>query len=318
MTNRKGMYFTLMTIAFLFIFIFVFMIPGYKLFGERMMATEMRIDSMNDFIKDLERDTERGLYISSYRALMSMEEYIINEGMFLDDVELTFREAVLNGTVNNATTTLMAASTFPDWVQNIKAKSSKLNIGANITINSVGICQTDPWYVAVNANLTFFIRDMAGIASWRINKVITAQVSIIGFEDPLYIVYGLGRLTNLINITPFEGNYTYKINETWYVTNLLSHLENSYYASNQNAPSFLMRFENNLNSSPSGIESLANLIKLNAVGLPINSGSSVVDYHYWNDDPNGDYSVDYMPTWFKLDAGHLAKYEVSGISRPLE
>ncbi len=96
--NKKGMFFTLMTIAFLVVFIFVFIAPGYKRLGEKMVVTEMRIDSMNDFIKDLERDTERGLYISSYRALLALEASIIVSGDFLDDVESSFEATTVGRT----------------------------------------------------------------------------------------------------------------------------------------------------------------------------------------------------------------------------
>lgn len=311
--GKKGMYFTLMTVAFLIIFTFFFMIPSYKRFGERMSSIEMRIDSMNDFIKDLKRDTSRGLYISSYRALMALEGYIIQHGEFLQDFDKGFREAILNGTINNTNITLMLFSTFPNWIENIQGKAIKFNIDANITLHDVYVFQNDPWHVTVSANLTFFIRDITEIASWDINETINASISIIGFEDPLYIVYSYGRTTNIINITPFEGNYAYKINETWNVSNLLIHTEHSYYTPHPDAPSFLMRFENNLESSPYGIESLVNVEELSDLGLEIREGISIVDYHYW-DEASGPYRINFTPSWFRLDDTHRAKYNVTKIS----
>ncbi|MBW2983809.1 hypothetical protein KY361_01735 [Candidatus Woesearchaeota archaeon] len=314
--HKKGMYFTLMTIAFLIIFVFIFMIPGYKRLGEEMMVIEMRVDSMNDFIKDLERDTERGLYISSYRALLALEEYVIINGEFLDDTKSSFKEALLNGTVQGISSSLMMASTFPNWIEKIEGKASRFNIDANITVNNVSVYQDDPWNVKVSAYLIFSIKDATDIASWDREERTETSISIMDFEDPLYIVSSFGRTTNVINKTGFEGNYTYKIGGTWNVTNLLTHLENSYYAANPDAPSFLMRFENDLGSSPYGIESFVDLRKLSDYGLEIYDESSVIDYHYWDGDDNGDYRINFTPSWFKLDAGHLAKYNVTGISYP--
>lgn len=310
------MYFTLMTVAFLVIFVFVFAVPSYTRLSGKMMVTEMRIDSMNDFIKDLQRDTQRGLYISSYRALLTLQEYIIINGEFFNDTASRFMEALLNGTVNKMNSSLMSASTFPHWIKQVQEQALKLNIQANITINEVLLYQNDPWHVNVGANLTFFIKDVTDIASWNREEYIETSISIIDFEDPLYIVNSLGRITNSITQTMFEGNYTYKINDTWNVTNLLTHLENFYYTSNPQAPSFLMRLEGNVSNSPYGIESLVNLLKLGEQGLEINSESSVVDYHYWNCDYNGDYRINFTPSWFKLDNNHLAKYQVTGISYP--
>ena len=314
--SKKGMYFTLITIAFLIIFIFIFMIPSYRRLGEKMMVTEMRVESMNDFLKDLKSDTERGLYISSYRALLALEEYIIINGEFLDDTEASFKEALVNGTVKGINSSLMLASTFPNWVERIEGEASKFNIDANLTINDVKVYQDDPWHVKISANLTFFIKDETDIASWNREDYTETSISIAEFEDPLYIVYSFGRTTNVINITQFEGNYTYKINEIWNVSNLLIHSENSLYTANPDAPSFLMRFEDDLTSSPYGIESLVNLKKLSDYGLEIYDESSIVDYHYWDEDGNGDYRINFTPSWFKLDANHLAKYNVTGISYP--
>ncbi|MBW2974549.1 hypothetical protein KY366_02425 [Candidatus Woesearchaeota archaeon] len=311
--NKKGMFFTLMTTAFLIIFVFIFMVPGYRRFGERMVAIEMRVESMNDFIKDLKRDTSRGLYISSFRALMALEGHIIQEGEFLDDIEKSFREAVLNGTINNTNSTLMLFSTFPDWIENIQGKAEKFNIQANITLHDVYISQDDPWNIKVSGNLTFSIRDITNLASWDMNETINASISIIGFEDPLYIVYTYGRTTNLINKTPFLGNYTYVSGDGWNVSRLLKEVDESYYKPNTNAPDFLMRFENDLGASPNGIESLVNLKKLSDLGLEIDIGNSIVDYCYW-DGVDGPYRVNFTPSWFMLDNAHRAGYNVTGLS----
>jgi len=269
---------------------------------------------MNNFLKNLERDAERGLYISSYRAVMALEEYIIVNGRFLEDFDTFFENALLNGTVNQTNTSLMVGSTFPDWIARIQENALSFNLNVNITINNVTIYQEDPWHVKVRSNLTFFIEDITNIASWKTEEYIVASISILGFEDPLYTVNGLGRVTNIINRTPSDGNYTYKIDDVWNVTNLLAHAENSYYTSNVNAPSFLMRFENDLDSSPYGIESMVNIIKLAERELEMDTESSIIDYHYWVGDGNGDYRINFTPTWFKLDYAHLERYNTTEVS----
>ena len=316
MNSKKGMYFTLMTIIFLFIFLFVFSIPGYKRLGEKMLVTEMRVDSMNDFIKDIQRDTERGLYISSYRALMALEQYIITTGNFLNNTNQTFMEALLNGTVHNVSSSLMVASTFPNWIENIQTKALKFNIIVNITVHNVSIYQDDPWNVKVNSTITLFVRDSTGIASWVRNETIETSILIGQFEDPLYIMNARGRTTQIITQTPFDGNFTFERDGEWNASNLLAHIDGAYYASNPDAPSFLMRFENNSESSSCcGIESMLDLKKLEEVGFQpseINTESSIIDYYYWNAEENAEYMVNISgtPTWVKIDSGHIAKYMV--------
>ena len=74
--NKKSMFFTITAIALISLIVFSLTIyTSYKL-RDKVMVTETRIYSMNSFIDDVEKDIERGLYISGFRALMSMEQYI--------------------------------------------------------------------------------------------------------------------------------------------------------------------------------------------------------------------------------------------------
>ncbi|MFC1768670.1 hypothetical protein ACFLZX_02805 [Nanoarchaeota archaeon] len=307
---KKGMYFTIMTIAFLAIFLFIFMIPSYQPFSKKMNVVEMRVNSMDDFLKDITRDTERALYISSYRGLLALEQEIVSKGEYLDDTETRFKEAILNGTIHNVSSDIMQLSTFQDWIDKIEQESTKFNINTTILVNDIEVYQKDPWNIMVRANITMMLNDTTNIASWLTDREVETSISIISFEDPIYTIASLGRVINKINITPYEGDYVDGQN----VTNFLDHIEKSYYAANPNSPSFLMRLENNMSSSLYGIESLIYIPNLVEQELVINSQSSIVDYHYWNGVSNGDYGINNTPSWVKIDQNHLSKYDLEDVS----
>lgn len=311
--NKKAMYFTIITVVFLIIFTFYFSLAGYKPLSQKMNVVEMRVISMNDFIKDLERDTERGLYISSYRSFLALESYIITNGTFIPDVSSYFTEALFNGTVHNSSSYFMSQSTLPLWVDKIKDEAGSFNINLDIKIGNISISQKDPWHVFVGVNFSYTINDSSGIASWDRKRYIETQLSIIGFEDPLYIIYSYGRMSNTINITPYSI-YAYQINGEWNVSNLLSFIDNSYYQSNPSAPSYLMRLSNELGPSPYGIESMVDLVELSQQGLDINDHSSIIDYHYWDDLSDGEYRINFTPQWVKIDSLSLAFYNLTAIS----
>lgn len=315
--GKKAMYFTIMTIVFLVIFLFFFLKPSYQELSSAMPTVEMRVTGVNNFIKSVERDIERGLYISSFRALLSLESYLIQKGQFLTDADKSFKEALLNGTINGENATLMQSSKLGDWVNSMEKEGEKLNLHLNISIKNIDLYQKDPWHVAVGVNFSLFVNDATGIASWYRLGYKETSIDIVGFEDPLYIVNGLGRMTNAINKTIFENNYTYKINTTWNVTNLLKHIENSLYTSHTDAPSFLMRFENNIAPSQYGIESLVNIKKLSEQDLEVDPTSSIVDYHYWSGAGNGNYRINFTPAWVKIDSAHRVKYNVTAVSYPI-
>jgi hypothetical protein len=312
--NKKGMFFTVIAIAFIVVFIFAFTFNVGSRLTNQMQITESRISSINEFILDLERDTERGLYISSYRALLAVEEYIINQGEFVDDVEVAFEELLINGTINGTSLSLIESSTFTQWTSQVSSEGDNFNLNVNVTPLTVNLVQQDPWNVLVTVNVSYYVEDSAQTSSWNYSKGINTTISIINFEDPLYVVNSLGRLTNTIQTTPYEGNYTYESGGNWYVDNLVAHINQSYYAENTNAPSFLMRLENNLSASENGIESMVNLKKVSDFGLTIDTDASIIDYLYWNDDNNGNYRINDTVSWVRFDLGHLANYDLTAFS----
>ncbi len=306
--NKKSMFFSIIAIALISLIVFSLTIyTSYKL-RDKVMVTETRIYSMNSFIDDVEKDIERGLYISGFRALMSMEQYITDNGIFLNDVDSCFKEAFLNGTINNSQMGLMNESTFINWTQRIKEQAIKLDIIVDFDINDVIIYQESPWATNIAINVSLDVEDLKKTASWQRPLYITTNISIQEFEDPLYVINSYGRVTNIIiktNITDFIVN-----NET---TNLKIHVNNSYYIESNTAPSFLMRLEGNLSNSIYGIESLVNLEEFQAQEVPIRD-RSVVDYIYFGDQTTTNYKIKYMPSWFKLDEGHLETYDCGDLT----
>ena len=96
------------------------------------------------------------------------------------------------------------------------------------------------------------------------------------------------------------------------ISNLSSHLKNSFYIASTNAPSFLDRLEGRIVASDYGIESLVNLDELAKQGISVKQ-KSVIDYIYFSEAsgegcrvlPSG------MPSWFRLDNAHLVSYGVT-------
>lgn len=132
-----------------------------------------------------------------------------------------------------------------------------LHLQTDIDIISIYVNQTDlsgPWSVQVEANYTLDVD--AGIASWHTTKSVTATFSIIGMWDLYYLTNTVSRpggpLTNRINKTNISH---------WNLENLKTHLqeedEKKTYKFEPQAPSFLMRLQNIVDSSDCcGIESI--------------------------------------------------------------
>lgn len=311
--SKKAMFFTLLTISVLAIYIFYFSTHNFGRESAKKEVVEKRILSIDDFLNDVKRDLSRGLYVSGYRSLLALNEHMITHNTFIDDVESRMKEGIINGTINSTTSNVLLGSTFPNWMQKISYQGDKIKVSIDMELLDVNVYQKDPWFVTVGANVSFFVYDELETASFNQVDYVESDISIIGFEDPLYIIHGAGRLTNLINKTPFENNFTFEEDNEWNISHLLDHTYKGYYSSNSDAPNFLQRFEEDFAPSENGIESLVNLAKFSSQGLRVYD-NSIVDHDYFQNASTTNYRVNETPPWFKLSSDHRANYMVMGLS----
>ena len=309
LSNKKAVFYTATAIILVIILLLAFNVLEAKKDVNRNDVTLARVKTMDNFVKNMDNDLKRAINIACIRATLSLEERIAKQGTYLTNAETAYAEAMMNGTINGTALELMQDSTFPLWVSKIQAEAAKTGIQANFQVHSIQVYQDDPWHVKGKINITINVTDSRNTSSWIEQKEIIASTSIIGLEDPLYALNTYGRVPNVINMTSYEGDYVSGSN----VGNLLIHLNNSYYAANTDAPSFLMRFQNNLSTSPFGIESMINLDKLQKQGLSIQS-KTAIDYLYWGSASTTNYRVNGTPSWYYIDSGHTAKYQVTGLT----
>jgi len=295
MSKKKAIFYTSAAIALTIVVILTYSAYNTYRLNDKMDVIQTRIETVNFFIKDVEKDINKGAYIAGFRTLLSFNQFIETNGSFLDNANARFKESFLNGTINQQPLSLMQGSTFTDWANKISAAADKVGIQFNFIINDVKLNQSSPWSVDIGLNISFDIRDKRNTSYWVRNRYLTNSVSIIGFEDPLYVVNSKGRVTNTIritNITNFVANGD--------VTNLLIHVNNSFYISHNDSPSFLMRLEGNLGNSSMGIESLVNLNKFQQQGLALKDRSAV-DFIYFGTKSTTNFRINNTPEWFKID-----------------
>ena len=316
--NKKAIFYTIAAIALTaVIFVTYGAYTTYRL-TDRMETIGTRIETVNFFIKDIENDLNKGIYITAFRTLLSFDQFISTNGTYIININEKFKESFLNGTINQQPLSLMKDSTFTDWANRISAEADKIDIKFNFTVNGIKLNHTDPWTVEAGINITLDIRDKRNTSYWIRNRYLTQKISIIGFEDPIYIVNSNGRVTSTITPT----NMT-KFVVSGKVDNLLEHMNNSYYIAHNDAPSFLMRLEGNLGNSTNGIESLVNLEKFQQQGLAIKD-RSIVDYIYFGTKSTTNFRINNTPEWFKIDGTlpapgppkgeHLDLYQVRNIT----
>ena len=306
-TSKKGIFFTFAAIALSVVIIFSFNSYTKHELSDDVSNAETRISSMNSMINNLENDMDNAIFIAGFRSLLSLEDYMMssNPPKFLNQLGTNlndaFEEVFKQGTINSQKMALMENNSFANWTNNMKLQANKTGIELEFNINDVTITQSEPWMVDISVDLEIDVNDSKNTASWTINKVFTEKLNITGFVDPLYLVNTNGVANNTLRQTLYSN----------WPGDLSAHLNNAYYRTHADAPSYLDRFENKLTSSPYGIESLVTE-RLKAKGLSV-SAKSAVDYIYFGtSNPASCNVVAISDTDFYLDApAHTGFYGTS-------
>ena len=305
MARKRAMFFTMIVIFIITLFFLSYTI--YDVIKDRSSINK-RVETLNNFVFSIEQDIPRYLYISGFRSVFLLQEEIVTTNNYVSDVDGSFQELFYNGTLNGNEKDLMIGARFGDIQDNFEQFGRKVNANISFYFSDVFLDQQDPWNIRVHMDLNLIVEDLGGLVGWNKTISVDSFVPIIDFEDPLYLVE-TGQITNTIIRTPYEDFV-----DGADISNLLSHVENSYYYASISAPSFLDRMEGRTDANENGIESFVYLPELTGQSIGT-SDKSCVDYIYFSSDNPPDYSVTGMPSWFKIDNqdSHLSIYEVDGL-----
>jgi len=328
--SKKGVFFTFMAILVVSVLVLAFSSDVYVTSKNKIPVIKSRVKTADNYLRNLETSyLETSLYTSSYNALNSIILYIIHEDDFLgseNDLNAKFKEVLLSGTINDGENIsekygidLMEENTFIHRLEDIEKMSQNvLHITTRFdedNINAI-IFQSDntgPWQVGVNLTMNYSVD--ADVAVWNKTKTFSMVISIIGFDDPLYLINPSTPYYHPIKETSFNDT-------EWNIDTLKIHIANATYRHESNesiehSPNYLMRFYNS--ASPSlccGIESMINETVCEGV-----DDKSYVDYCFWSEECNigtdygmklyniTDISNSTYP--FKLDSYHVGKYNVT-------
>lgn len=292
--SNKGQMFTLVVISIIFLMFLSYEI--YSFVNEKN-SVRNRIRSMETYMTSLEENLNRQFYILGFRIVFLAENEISRTGNYITNFNSFFNEAAFNGTIEGNVSDIMVGAKIQDIVNSNQYNANKLNLNVSLTNMQVSLIQLDAWNLGVLANFSLKLSDTNELAEWNKNSSIAIPISIIGLEDPVYIVSTRGKISQKIN----QSENAFGLSN---FSNLVSrHL----YFNNPDAPNFLMRIEGNLTSSIFGVESFVNTLELSEQGMSVQS-KSVADYIYFSALNPSASNVDGMPAWFLLDEEHRTYY----------
>lgn len=303
--NKKGQIFTIIAIVLIILVFLSFEIFSFLHEGKSIRT---RVSTMDAFLSSIEQNLERQIYISGFRIIFLAEDKITSTGRYIN-VDNFFNEAFFNGTIGGQepNNSILVGATYNDLINSVNYYAEKINVEIILENSTLVVSQSDPWNVNVTLISNFLMIDKNNLARWEKVQKISAFIPITYFEDPLFTVNSYARISRKINQTIYEGNYVNGSD----VSNLLDHVNQGYYAANSFAPSFLNRLEGDLSADENGIESFVNIPEFSAQELPTHD-KTTIDYLYFSSENPPSHNVEGMPSWFKIDYEHDAKYGLGG------
>jgi hypothetical protein len=307
--EKKAVLLTLITITILSLFAITY--TTHSLFQDRFAVNE-RISTLNSLVASIEQDLPRQIYISGYRSILIFSRQIVEEGVYVSDLDASLSELFFNATLDGYHQDLMDDAVFSSIESFLSTNAQKVNADISLQNPTISMSQSDPWNIEVILDVNLIVNDKGGLANWNKTLSVVSLIPITNFDDPVYSVNTAGRVLLRINQTPYQ---TFVTGSDY--TNLQDHFQNSLYIASTSAPNFIMRLQGNLSSSPTGIESLVNPQKLADVGISAKY-KSVVDYIYFSAYDPTKYTVPAVSNLILDDQdNHLAKYNVSGVAVPV-
>ena len=304
--SRKGQLFTIMAILLI-----VLMFVSFEVFSviHERQAIKKRVATMNSFLNSIEKNLERQLYISGFRIIFLAEAEITSTGSYITNLDSFFEEGFYNGTVNGINKSIMSGATYNDMLLSLNDKGERINVDISMNNTIINVSQDNPWNVKITMVSNFSMVDKGGLVRWDKQQHISTLIPVEGFEDPFFTIGSGGRYSRKINRTIYDGYYVdcgSPPSPPCNFANLSEHVEAGYYTNNTDAPSFLNRLTGNFSADVNGIESF---VRPSDVG-EFNIYKTCIDHLYFSTDTSGDQVSPSMPSWFKIDDGHRARYGV--------
>lgn len=208
MKNRKGIIYSLLTLFLVgsSIFLVTIYFNTLEIEGQNF-ANKIRADDFNNFYNSLVRDLERSLKISTFRALLHATDITVTTGQPFQNSEARIAEMIFTGTLDGSDVVSLLGignapcNTVTCWKDDYSALASTAGFELSIEIESVSVTPYDSWNLNSSASIDITLKDTAANMILKRKVIQSSKVSILGFEDPLYVFETQGKITKIIRKT---------------------------------------------------------------------------------------------------------------------
>ena len=178
---------------------------------EKRQLEKNRILAINDLVRSIKKDLRRATNIACYHSLTALISYVAKTGNFSENASKDLVELMVNGSIEGKNVSVMEGATLTYWIEKLNSIAKFQGVWAKISVSKIRVYQNNPWKITVNLSLNLTVRD-AILKTCIFNQTenLSIEVPILGLEDPLYLYYSKGAVTNKIERSRYENNFTKK------------------------------------------------------------------------------------------------------------
>ena len=288
--NKKAIVFTILALVISsFILIMFFYLMELPL-DHKVDVTRTKIHTVNTFLSQSENIAKAQGIATSRQAINHLLKASYQENKFIEDFEEQFKNCLETGTFTFETTENRNCedANLKEKIETDLTNFLKTNTGIKpeFNISNIELTQFDnPWELIIKFNMNIQIKEE--FFHWNVSYDIKQPFSIEGLKDPIQVAVHedlKDYRPEFEEIITIEYNTQFKnITNDW--TERPSTLNNitmdKKYFENTHSISYLNRLKGNLSKNYLGITRIQPT--LYDEDNIIRSGSSNLDWHYWQD-----------------------------------
>ncbi|OYT26032.1 MAG: hypothetical protein B6U97_04540 [Candidatus Altiarchaeales archaeon ex4484_96] len=222
-TNRKGVFFSLITIMLVIplIYFITFHISYYEQRVDDVLG-RTRCERLYYFVEDVKKDLKRAMVIFGRRAAIYAISEVVTSGNDLENYEFNCSnncalencndleyniigaeaavvELMVCGTLYGETIPYMENHTFPLWMDKMEQAGEDMHFNMNLTLREINVIPRDAFSFATLSTLRIRIWDESELCFYQgISDDVQSNTSILELEDPLYPLNTQGRVSRYI------------------------------------------------------------------------------------------------------------------------
>lgn len=192
---KKGFVYTLFTIVVVTSIMLILQVNMISTTTSVSKTTEkIRADEVHYLVDGIDKDIGRSGEISGRRALLSIINWEITNGMFTTMAIDSIEEAILNGTINSGDEilTLMENNTLINWMTTLEILANKRGITTEINLKNTNTILSSPFEITITNNASITARDIIIELAYKRNTTYSNIIPIDNLEDPYTTIKSYG------------------------------------------------------------------------------------------------------------------------------